>query len=354
MLDDWRHALVPHAVCALDHHLRVQRGEELVIVWDETVSRALYEALRDAGSALGVRVTAVTYEAVAYRPLKEYGVFAGRSLKGPIELPRPVSAVLAACDAFVLLCSDTELLFGEDIPRALESGTRGLFMPYLDAANARRMLFTTEREVSDQAELIAAVGDRLEGSREVRVTSEEGTDLELRLGQHETLRRTGIVKPGELLFLPAGNVARVPDEGSANGVLVIDRTVCADDYKELHEPIELHIERGHVVAVEGGTEAKALRTFLRERRDERAYHLTELAVGTNPLCKFSGIGAPSEDTHVLGTVSFALGCDTHLKGITPGPAHVDMTMRWPTLLVDDAPIVIDGRMAIPTPYDREP
>jgi len=155
-----------------------------------------------------------------------------------------------------------------------------------------------------------------------------------------------VVGSGQMLFLPAGNVARVPDEGSANGVLVIDRTVCANDYKELREPITIEVVAGNAVSITGGMEAKLLREFLKDQGDPRAYHLTELAVGTNPLCRLSGVGAPSEDTHVHGTVSFALGCDVHLGGTTPGPAHVDMTMRFPTLISDGTVVTDQGRLAV--------
>jgi hypothetical protein len=74
--------------------------------------------------------------------------------------------------------------------------------------------------------------------------------------------------------------------------------------------------------------------------------LTELAVGVNPKCKFSGIGAPAEDTHVLGCVSLALGCDVHVGGSHVGPAHIDMTMRYPSITVDGKQLTVEnGRPA---------
>lgn len=346
MSNPWFHALLDPALTALRDHMVLRKGERLVLVWDETVSTELYHALRAAGSFLGAEVTTVIYEPVAYRPINEYGLFAGRSLKEEIRLPRSVSASLKSTDTFVLLCSDTELLFSPDLPEILGTGARGLFIPYLDAFNANRMLFRNTEEVQDQANLINAVASLIEGDRMIHVSSEEGTDLRLKLGDYDFLRRTGIVSPGQMLFLPAGNVARVPNEGTANGTLVIDRTVCANDYKELKEQIILTVVDGMVTEVSGDTEAKLLRNFLESLDDERAFHLTEMAIGTNPRCKFSGIGAPSEDTHVWGTVSFALGCDVHIGGVTRGPAHVDMTMRFPTLTSDGATIVEDGRLVV--------
>lgn len=338
--------LLPQATCALRDHMRVRPGEKLAILWDETVSRSLFEAIRMAAQELEAESTTLTFAPLAYRPIQEYGLFAGRSLQAPLRLPVILKQALLAADCFLLLCSDTELLFSEDLKEVLRAGKRGLFLPYMDSFNAERMLFTTSQEVEAQARLVDAVGECFEGATEAHVTSKEGTDLRLKLGQWNTLRRKGLPRPGELMFLPAGNVARNPDEGSANGTLVIDRTICANDYKELHEPIIFTIEGGYVSWIEGGMEAKLLAEFLKSLNDPRAYHLTELAVGTNPRCKWSGIGAPSEDTHVLGTVAFALGCDTHIGGGTPGPVHIDMTMRFPTLMIGERTIVQDGRLMV--------
>lgn len=338
--------LVPHAGVALRYYLRMQPGERLVIAWDETVSTSLYEAFRTVAVTDSVDATVVVFRPLAERHIREYGLFAGRSLLPALRMPAPLLAALEAADAFVLLGSDTELLFSPDLATLLAGGRRGLFFPYHDSGYAYRLLFQSDEEAKHQSGIIGAVGAALESATQVRVTSAEGSDLTLRVGEYRTSRRSGEVAPGQLHILPAGNVLRVPDPQSASGRLVIDRTICANDYKELHEPIVLDVSRGRVTSITGGTEAKLLRTFLEGLGDERAYNLTELGIGTNPLCRWSGIGAPSEDTHVKGTVAFALGCDTHIGGITPAPVHIDMTMRFPNLFLDGAQIVDGGSLLI--------
>lgn len=338
--------LFDRALCALRDNLLLQAHETLVVAYDGTVSERLHSAIRMAARSLGAPHVSVVYDPIAYRPIGSYGLFAGRSLGPPLRVPAPLLAAITSADAFVLLCSDTELLFSPDLPELLAEGRRGLFLPYFDEYNFSRILFTTPEEVHEQAALIDAVGEMLDGNVEAHVTSAEGTDLRLRLGEYPTLRRRGITGPGQLLFLPAGNVARVPNDGTANGTLVVDRTICADDYKELHEPIVLQVERGQVTSVEGGTEARLLARLLEKLQDPRVRHLTELAVGTNPLCQLSGVGAPSEDTHVIGTIAFALGCDIHVGGSTVAPCHIDMTMRFPSLTVGDREVVRDGTLMV--------
>jgi 2,5-dihydroxypyridine 5,6-dioxygenase len=345
-------ALVPRVRCALEHNLLLRPTEQVAIVWDGTVAESLYDAFRFEAASLGAIPIGITYEPLAYRPINEYALFAGRSIKEALRLPSSLREALRAADAFVLLCSDTELLFSPDLKAILADGRRGIFLPYMDEFTAHRLLFSSGAEVASQADLVTRVAKVLESAQSAQVTSNEGTDLCLQLGQYHALARHGISAPGLLLFLPPGNVARVPNDGSAEGTLVIDRTVCANDYKELHEPIALNVKKGNVVGVDGGMEARLLREFLASLDDPRAYHLTELAIGTNPLCKWSGIGAPSEDTHVMGTVAFALGCDTHIGGATPAPVHIDMTMRFPSLRVGDHELVRDGRLLISSNPDE--
>jgi len=43
--------------------------------------------------------------------------------------------------------------------------------------------------------------------------------------------------------LPGGQITRVPNTGSAIGVVIIDRTIGAHDYRELTEPIELQVRK---------------------------------------------------------------------------------------------------------------
>lgn len=338
--------LLPHARTALDAYLDVKQGETLVIAWDETASASLFEAFRLAADIAGFSSVEVIYRPVAEREVREYGLFAGRSLLEPLHMPKALLASLMASDAFVLLGSDTELLFSPDLDAVLSNGSRGLLLPYHNAHYAYRLLFKDVAQAREQAATIERVGEAIDTAKNIHVTSQEGTDLRLRLGAYRTLRRGRAVRAGELQILPAGNIARVPDPNSVDGTLVIDRTVCANDYKELLEPITLEVSGGTVKRIEGGMQARLLREFLEGLNDRRAYNLTELGIGTNPLCRWSGIGAPSEDTHQAGTVAFALGCDTHVGGVTPGPVHIDMTMRFPNLWADGTQIIQDGRLRI--------
>jgi 2,5-dihydroxypyridine 5,6-dioxygenase len=259
--------------------------------------------------------------------------------------PRPLVEAARASDAVVMASSDLEFLFSKTIEDILSAGVRIVALPYLTEEGIVRMLPASGDEVQSLRETTERITRVFEKSHSAKVISDAGTDLTVNVGQYPILPHLGVAGKGKWTILPAGQITNIPNDKSAEGTLVIDRTIAANDYKEIGEPVKFTIKHGNVVNIEGGVEAEKLSRFLEDLKHENMYHLTEVAVGVNPKCKFSGIGAPAEDTHALGCVSLALGCDLHLGGSHSGPAHIDMTMRYPSITLDgNKPIVEEGRL----------
>lgn len=340
--------LFNQALVSLRDCLGLQRGEELLILWDGTVSQELVTASRYAALTLGATPLILSFHPRGYFPAREYGLFAGASLLSPPpSLSRAVLAAMGACDRLMYAAWDLSVFYFSPEFRDALRDRMTIRMSYLSTEAALRLLPESPDEVRAVAESTRRVGRAFRNARRARVTSALGTDLTLSLGQYETVNvGDGLVLKGQRQGLPAGQVTSIPNDGSASGLLVIDRSIGANDYKELPEPVTLTVARGEVTSVSGGADADRLRRFLEEMDDQNIYHLTELAVGTNPRCRFSGALAPFEDTHTLGCVSLALGCDTHLGGGVRAPAHVDMTMRAASLELDGRPIVEQGRLVV--------
>lgn len=336
--------LVRQAAAALEGSLRLHSGDELLIVWDETVTPDLVEALRSAAALRGIRASVLTYEPLSYRPMAEFGLFGGGSLPSDsVLVPAGLAAALQSCPTLALATSDVELLtFSRAFRQALAAGTRALSFSYLTTESALRLLPESAEEAEELRSVTARGGELLAATRQVRVTSEAGTDLRLTLGTYVGRTHDGLVKPGTRQTLPAGQVSRVPDDGSAEGVIVIDRSIAANDFRALSEPVRFTVTRGYVTSVDGGLEAQKLRRWLAAQEHPEIYHVTELAFGTNRRCRLTGVAAPAEDTHTAGCVSFALGADVHIGGRIAAPAHIDMTMRAATLELDGRAIVSDG------------
>ncbi len=341
--------LLDRARVVLRHALEVRSGDELVLLSDGSVDRSVVEAFGAAGWALGARMMQLTYSPLEVVAMREFGVFAAASLDPRPRLPRAVTQALATADAAVIVNSDMSIMFDAGLRAVIGSGATKLgWAPYLSEDAALRLLPASAGECVELSELTSATSARFGGDHEVLVTSPAGTELRLRIGEHRVNCGTGVASSGAgyggLEIWPGGQVSTAPNRHSAHGTLVIDRSVNAPRYSEIATPIELRVEAGYVVEVTGGTDAAELRAWLASLDDPEAYHLTELGVGTNARCHFAGVAAPCEDTHTLGCVSFALGADVHLGGEVAAPCHVDVTMRRASLLIDDRPVVVDGKL----------
>jgi leucyl aminopeptidase (aminopeptidase T) len=281
--------------------------------------------------------------------MKEFGRFAGAWRFGEV-IHDVVLGALREAGAIVLLGSDLDLLFSERFKRLLRTGKRVIGLPYL---TTEEMFF---RLLPDSYEEIVALEssskkyfDLLDNAKRARITSERGTDIEVELGQYRTNCSSGVVGEGigfvgGMEILPAGQVTRVPNRNSANGIVLIDRSIGAYQYAPLFETIEIKVQNGLVTSIEGENEARRLRTFIEKLDDRNLLNLTELGIGVNPRCKFAGEAAPAEDTHTAGCVSVALGCDVHLGGEVKAEAHMDCTMWYPSLELDGKTVVEKGKL----------
>jgi leucyl aminopeptidase (aminopeptidase T) len=337
-------SLMNQARVLVRHCLEVEAGEIILIIWDGTVSADLKESCRYAIQELKADSFLLVHEPIWRRPLKEYCFFAGSSQRNDVSLPKIMSSSLNEADASIILNSDMDLLFAPEWEPLLKREKRFLFLPYLSTDGAQRMLPETKEEVEQLYDLVNKYGALLREGNFATLQSPQGTNLKMELGQWDTKYHSGKCGKGMRQVLPAGQITRVPNNGTAAGTLVIDRSIADNDYRTLHEPIYLEIDRGDVIKISGGSEARRLETFLASLRDPSVYHVTELGIGTNHRCRQTGIGAPTEDTHTWGTVSMAIGCDTHIGGGTPGPAHIDMTMWFPTLTIDGKIVSKEGKL----------
>lgn len=314
-------SLLPQANTVVLHCLKAQPGDQVLLVSDESLSPDMITAFRAAVVQAGATDHLITYEPFHRWSPQEYCRFAGASLQAEqLKLPATLMGALEGTDAMLLLNSDLEFFF---IPafKELAQRKRIVSLAYLTVEGALRMLPSSVQEVESIRQGVE-VGEKALGSaRSARITSPQGTDITFALGQYSAMVHSGVVGYGFVPLLPAGQVLCVPDDGSAHGRFVIDRTISAHDYKVVEEPITFHVEEGNVVRIEGGLEAQRLQSWLEELKDPEMYHVTELAFGTNPRCRFSGVAPPAEDTHTWGTVSLALGCDVHFRGPVKASAH---------------------------------
>ena len=353
--------LFDRARVALRHCALMEAKDQVLLVSDGTLSPRILNAFATAAHADMARFCRVTYDPQVYIPMKRFSIFARMSLDPlPAEPPTPVIGALREADVIVLLTSDMTLPFSQGFKEALAMGKRAISSPFITEENVLFLFPESEREVIDLDKLTRAVGKVFEPGGTVRFTSPAGTDFECTFGHYGLRCNSGRIHKtspgGEIRFsyelIPGGQVTRVPDDGSAQGHIVLDRSIAGREFRELTEPIRLDIEKGYVRQISGGWEAQDLKRFLEELGGNEMYHVTEVGMGTNRRCIRCGVAAPAEDTHAAGCVTIALGCDVHLGGATRAPAHIDCTTHRGTLQVRDVEVVREGEILIETPASK--
>src|SRR4029453_18852169 len=143
---------------------------------------------------------------------------------------------------------------------------------------------------------------------------------------------------------PTGEVNVAPVEGTANGKLVIDLTM--HHIGRCLTPIELTVKDGCVIEIEGGPEARILKDYLDVYGDENAYMCpAEASVGVNAKAVVRGI--QREDKNIMGTMHFGLGTNIDVGGSGKSKSHTDGVILEPTLYVDGAKRIDNGRILVP-------
>jgi leucyl aminopeptidase (aminopeptidase T) len=177
----------------------------------------------------------------------------------------------------------------------------------------------------------ARVRQRLATAEAVHVTSELGTDLQLRIDRRPVHM--------DLDSVPRGEVYVAPHEDAADGVAVIDRAFLRG------KPVErlaLTFVKGRVVAA-SAPDASAVAAFwdlLAASSGEKDV-IGEFAIALNPGAT-ELVGDVMLDEKIGGSVHIAIGMNEALGGRNRSNLHLDLVMLHPTVWLDGAPVVVDA------------
>lgn len=301
--------------------IEVEPGEEVFVVCDaerEPISRAIVSATRGA-DATGLLTVAPRVRAYGNEP--------------------PATVAEAMCTADVAVTNmNTSLSHTRARRAASEAGTRTLNLRGVTVDTMLHGGIDTDYDELQRRTML--VRDALLATDSVRVTSPTGTDVTLDITGRQAYSLDGAYSEAgheaQHIAIPTGEAPVAPVEGTAEGTIVVDHSM--DELGVLKESVEIEIEEGVATDVRGGEDARRLRQLL-EEHDENARNLAELAIGTNPDARLSGILA--EDKKVYGTVHFALGDNVSMDGSVESDLHVDGMVTRPTVELDGTRIAHD-------------
>jgi leucyl aminopeptidase (aminopeptidase T) len=130
-------------------------------------------------------------------------------------------------------------------------------------------------------------------------------------------------------------VEPLPD--SANGVVVWDETAHFPP-GQWKKPVRLQIEKGRVVDISGGHEAREVRGYLERYGDENSWRVGgEIAIGTNRRC-LAYTGCMRSEKKRYGAMHFGIG-----HGADRGLVNSVLRLEG---IVDRVSIVVDGKHTV--------
>lgn len=188
-------------------------------------------------------------------------------------------------------------------------------------------------ELEYSAQYVAEVLAR--GSK-IKITSEQGTHLELSISERTPLIDDGIISDDDLkngdtvINFPSGEVYIAPVEESVEGVAIFN---LVHFQGEAIEGVRLEFTKGKIIGVSAQKNEAKLKEFF-ESGEEGRRVLGELGIGLNPWIK-SLTGYQVYDTKQLGSIHLALGENKIFGGRNSASINWPLVMTQVKVWVDN-------------------
>jgi 2,5-dihydroxypyridine 5,6-dioxygenase len=239
---------------------------------------------------------------------------------------------------------------GSEQEEILAAGARIILVKEPPEVFMRLMSTPTER---DRVLAGAAI---LQNAKQMRVSSAAGSDMSVSLGQYKLLVQYGFAdEPGRWDHCPSAFVGRWPDEGSANGSIVLAPGDTILPFKTyVQTPITLTIREGAIREIKGGLDARYLRDYMASFNDPEGYAVSHLGWGLHPRANWTAMGMyDKRQTNGMdarsfwGNFMFSTGPNAEGGGMRHTPCHLDIPMMDCSVEVDGVVMVESGKVVHP-------
>ncbi len=241
----------------------------------------------------------------------------------------------------VVICPTAKSLTHTDAKRtACDKGARVATLPGITTDVFIRTLQADYTKIAERTWQISAL---IEKTKNVRITTEFGTDLVLPIQGMPPISSTGLIREkGKGGNIPSGESFLAPVEGKTNGVLVIDASIAGIGKVE-GPPVTIKIKDGFANSFEGGEQARQFEKNLKAF-GQPGLNVAELGIGTNDSAIITG--QILEDEKVFGTIHIAFGNNITMGGTCDVGIHVDCVVTKPNVWFDDKKIMEQGVLLI--------
>ncbi|MFT5502483.1 MAG: 2,5-dihydroxypyridine 5,6-dioxygenase [Gammaproteobacteria bacterium] len=322
----------------------VKAGETVAIVSDLGTRREYIQAAFAAADELGADIYEMCVNMIP--GWTKVGVPTVGKCKGTLE-------ALLACDMVLIFHVP---LFAAWLGQVMKEGVRVQMV--IDAPDDLEQLMSPP----GLKQAVQYAHEVYDNTREIHVTSKAGTDLRFNRGEYPVMSQYGMAdEPGRFDHWGAGHIHTFPDEGSAQGMVVLQPgdIVILPYCRYVVDPVHLTVEDGHIVNIEGGLDAALMREWLKDGEDfegdKDPYAVSHLGWGMNPQARWESIalyGDGPERSRAAsrtfpGNFLFSTGPNSQGGGKRITRGHYDVPMRDCSIALDGKMVVEEGRLVDP-------
>ena len=243
-----------------------------------------------------------------------------------------VAEAMKVSDLIIILTYHS-LSHTKAVREAAEKGARIASMPRVPLVSFINGGLTADYK--DIKRLTNKIFNAVRDCERIRVSSENGTDVEFISIGRDWFIFDGNITPGFIGNLPAGEVCIAPIEESINGTIIFD------SFELAKGRLGLVVESGVVKKIKG--RVKKIRKIFKELGTP-ARRIGEFGIGCNPNARI--IGNTLEDEKAFGTVHFGLGNNLLYGGNNDVQFHEDGIIAKPTVEIDGKIIIKNGKWMI--------
>ncbi|AEC52484.1 hypothetical protein PNA2_1569 [Pyrococcus sp. NA2] len=301
--------------------ISLKKGEKLLIISDFEGKRIVEAILREA-----LKVGGKPYHFSFMPTRRDF-------------LPPAISGLIEDSDAIILV-SSVSLSFSKEVWTALKEEKRVVSCPRTNEDMFCRALSVDPKKLSNETRKVASL---LSEASSLEIMS-NGRKFKASISEREAIYVDGLAnKPGKFTIIPGGIIGIAPIEGTPEGGLVINGSI--SHMGPLTSEIKLKVEKGKIVEISGGEDAKKFEKLLESYGDENMFKIAEIGVGVHPMMRIRGNA--TEDESARGAVIIGIGENVgHLKGNIKAPDHIDLAIWGASLKVDNRWLVIHGALEV--------
>ncbi len=322
---------------------KVKPDETVAVLSASGTPNGYAQAFMVAAGSLGA--TTFHIEVPDHATANRAGVYG----KTPLAGNRAAIDSLKSADLVIDLMG---LLFSPEQAEIQSAGTRILRVG--EPMHVLKQMFPT----AEQRRRVEAGAEMMRAARELRVTSEAGTDVRYRLGQYPVVTQYGYTDtPGRWDHFPSAFLFTQGNDDGVEGTVVVQPgdILCAFK-KYVQDPVRLTIKAGRVAEIDGpGMDAALLRDYITSFNDPRAYAISHIGWGMHERATWYHMLATTRlrEERIMnalsfyGNVLFSTGPNTEVGGTNDTACHIDIPMRKCSLFLDGRQIVAAGKVVVP-------